>query len=692
MGFSLGIGSRILLDNKTLVFSHSTMADDRIFRDELTGDVYKLSDTEVFEKFLNGSATLNLTKGGKGPDPVLCADFSTFPDKDQRIAERRLKYVKALMALQDPRPQSIAWKEEIERVANANVATDPEFARRPSWQTVRPWVKAYKESNCDRRSLLPRWERSGRKRKERTSDEEAFLAALIQSWLTPERLSREKFYRRVKAAYKEARLKIAGATNWHEPSKSWLRGRLDKLDRREVVARRYGPKAASDMFEHGGVAPEASYPLQVVEIDHTRLDLNVVDPDRTVLLGRPWLTVAIDRFTRMIVGVYIGFEPPSIYSVSQCLKNVIKPKTWMQKRWPEMSGRWEAYGVPILVLVDNGAEFKSGSFQETAANLDITIRLAPVKVPEYKGMVERFFRTIEEACLSGLPGRTFSNTKARGAYDAQKAATLTLEDFTKYFHFWMLAEYVWKTHSEIMAVPAIRWREAKRTWSPAVPPSMQDLDVMLGRRDEATLTKTGVVFKKIRYSSIELEALYRAYRKQNRKVILKVDDGDLGKIYVIHPASRRPVPAIAKNLKYASGLTLFSHLQILKTITARNKHIENSAEALAAKKDHFILYETLLRSTTAKNRAKLARSMADQTVPPNFDLIDSVVGDVSPETVRKIDAEMLDLPDLPMDETLKPEDPVGQTPGDRPIMERSPLMPDGDDDVVREAPVWKPEA
>lgn len=690
MGLSLGIGSRILLDNKTLVFSHSTTTDDRIFRDELTGDVYKLSDTQVFEKFLDGSATLNLSKDGKAPDSLLSADFSTFPDKDQKIARRRLVYVKALMALQDPRPQSVAWKQEIERVANANVATDPAFAKRPGWQTVRPWLKSYKESNNDIRSLLPCWHRCGRKRKERKSDEEGFLAALIQSWLTHERLSREKFYRRVKAAYKEARVKIPGAKDWHEPSKSWLRRKLDKLDKREIIARRYGPKAASDMFDHGGTAPAASYPLQVVEIDHTRLDLNVVDPDRAVLLGRPWLTVAIDRFTRMIVGVYIGFEPPSIYSVTQCLKNVIKPKTWMQRRWPEMSGRWEAYGMPILVLVDNGAEFKSRSFQEIAANLDMTIRLAPVKVPEYKGVVERFFRTIEESCLSGLPGRTFSNTKVRGTYDPQKHATLTLEDFTKYFHFWMLAEYVWKTHSEIMAVPAMRWREAKRTWTPALPRSMRDLDVILGRRDEATLTKTGVVFKKIRYQSEELSALYRAHRKQDRKVVLKVDDGDLGKIYVIHPASRRPVPALAKNRKYANGLTLFSHLQILKTIAARNKNIENSEEALAAKKDHFILYESLLRSATAKNRAKLARSIADQTVPPNFDLIDSVVGHVSPEAVRKIDAEMLDLP--LEDDSLEPERSIDQAADDRPTLDRSPLIQDSEEDALPDAPVWKPQS
>jgi putative transposase len=685
MSFALGVGSRITVDNKTLVFTQSTAAQARVFRDEVTGEVLQLSDTEVFKKWLEGNATLNFSRD-PGLDDVLVADFTCFPERDKQIAMRRQEYVRAIMVTEDPRPQSIAWKEVIGRVAASMKDSEP-----PAWQTVRPWVKAYKESNHDIRSLLPRYRRCGRKRIDRTAQEEGFLKALLSTWLTTARITRKKFYGQVEAAYALARKKVPGALSWKEPSKSWLRRALDRLDAREVVARRYGEKAASDMFDHGGTTPEASFPLQVVEIDHTRLNLNVVDPTRKLLLGRPWITAAIDRYTRMLVGIYIGFEPPSVYSVQQCLKNAILPKDWLNELWPDMAGRWEAYGIPILVLVDNGVEFKSGSFKEIGAALDMTIRLAPVRLPTYKGVVERFFRTIEDCCLSGLPGRTFSNPQVKGDYDAEKAATLTLEDFRKYFHFWMLAEYVWKVHSEILALPGMRWRQALRTWNPGLPKSRRDLDVVLSRRDTAKLTKRGVVFKRIRYQSDELQALYRAYPK-DRNAILKVDDGDLGKLYVIHSKSPVPVPAAAVNQKYAKGLMLFSHLQILKIIDQRNARLENSKEALDAKQAHFVLYNTLLRASNAKNRAKLARSIADSTIQPNFDLFDSIFDHVSPEARSRIDAEMLALPQpiAPEPDREAVEENQTTAKGKKPAGTKRRRRGDDEDDDGPDAPEWSP--
>lgn len=685
MAIALGPGSRIELDSKTLVFTHTTSSQKRIFRDEVTGEVFTLADTEIFDKWLDGKATLNVSADPLRSDPVLTADFTSFPEQDQIRARRRLKYVKAVMAVDTPGPQSVTWDAAIKAEP-----LEPDEKKRPSWLTVRPWVHVWKASNCDPRSLLPRYSRCGRRPVNRGEDEKGFLDVLISSWLTQERLSRVKFYRKVAEAYKLARTKIPLAVHWKEPTKSWLRRRLDKIDKREVLARRYGEKAAKDFFEHTGTTPVAHYPLQVVEIDHTRLNLNVVDPSRKILLGRPWITVAIDRYTRMIWGVYIGFEPPSAYSVGQCLMNGIKPKTWLNKLWPDFAGRWEACGIPVLVLVDNGAEFISENFQHMGAALDMTIRLAPVKMPEYKGVVERFMRTLEESCLSGLPGRTFSNTQEKGDYDAEKAATLTLEDFRKYFHFWLMADYAWKTHSEIMDVPAARWRKALEWWTPTLPKSIHDLNIHLARRDVGYLTAQGVVFEGIRYQSDTLEGWFRTY-PDHHDVILKVDDSDLGKLYVVHPKFATPAPALAveNQRAYATGLSLFAHLQIKKAIAAKNHSLENCEEALATKQAHFLLYEKLIRMPNTRNRAKLARNVTSATLQPNYDLYESILEDlVEPNVMRKIDAEML------ADRAMAAAAAEAPAPDVRPTASRdssSPLMGDADDDPSSEdASEWDP--
>jgi hypothetical protein len=57
--------------------------------------------------------------------------------------------------------------------------------------------------------------------------------------------------------------------------------------------------------------------LERVEIDHTPLDLFVVDDDTGMPLGRPYVTLCIDDFSRCILGMHIGFTSPSYQSVVQ---------------------------------------------------------------------------------------------------------------------------------------------------------------------------------------------------------------------------------------------------------------------------------------------------------------------------------------------------------------------------------------
>jgi putative transposase len=56
-----------------------------------------------------------------------------------------------------------------------------------------------------------------------------------------------------------------------------------------------------------------------VQIDHTVIDLIVVDERDRQPIGRPYLTLAIDVFTRCVVGMVVTLEAPSAVSVGLCL-------------------------------------------------------------------------------------------------------------------------------------------------------------------------------------------------------------------------------------------------------------------------------------------------------------------------------------------------------------------------------------
>ena len=66
--------------------------------------------------------------------------------------------------------------------------------------------------------------------------------------------------------------------------------------------------------------------LDVVQIDHTPVDVIVVDEVYRLPIGRPWLTLAIDVATRVVVGFYVSLEAPSSTSLAICLPRPSYPR------------------------------------------------------------------------------------------------------------------------------------------------------------------------------------------------------------------------------------------------------------------------------------------------------------------------------------------------------------------------------
>src|SRR5690349_14767340 len=110
------------------------------------------------------------------------------------------------------------------------------------------------------------------------------------------------------------------------------------------------------------VRQATEYPNQLWLIDHHQLDLVVADSQTGKVLGRPWLTVVMDDYSRTICGLYLGMEPPTGTSAILALRHAILPKAHAQ---------WIMHGVPELLHINHGSGSRSKQLDDVCEQYDI---------------------------------------------------------------------------------------------------------------------------------------------------------------------------------------------------------------------------------------------------------------------------------------------------------------------------------
>jgi putative transposase len=143
------------------------------------------------------------------------------------------------------------------------------------------------------------------------------------------------------------------------PNFRTVKRHVDAFDAKEQVRKRAGAKAASDRFRPTRVLSTTDLlPLERVQIDHTKVDVIVVDEGDRLPIGRPWLTLAIDVASRVVLGFSVALEGPSAVSVALTLVQAVLPKDlWLADRQLEVP--WPMWGLPELPQLDNAPEFHS---------------------------------------------------------------------------------------------------------------------------------------------------------------------------------------------------------------------------------------------------------------------------------------------------------------------------------------------
>ncbi len=359
--------------------------------------------------------------------------------------------------------------------------------------------------------------------------------------------------------------------------------------------KRLGDRVASRMFKSVKGSMETSRLLEIAIIDHTVLDCAVVDDETLMNVGRPYLTVLIDVFTRYPLAFYLSFEPPSVLSAMACLRRAVRPKNELKRLYPEIIGKWEAYGVPSTIVADNAWEFTKSSFPDACADAGISLEFAPIATPQYKAIGERFFGTMNALLIHKLPGSVpFSPQRRKElGIDPKIEAVLPLSVIERLIYQAIIEVYGNEVHRTLDAQPARLWREQAAKHGVRIAEDLEALDRGLSRLGPTrSLSLEGVEFEGLTYRSRAVDQLLlhcipiekkRGQRANTAKVRIKYHPEDLSEIFVHDPITRKYVALPCIQADYARGLSVHLHAELKKFAKANHLKFQSEDDRCAAR-------------------------------------------------------------------------------------------------------------
>ncbi len=275
---------------------------------------------------------------------------------------------------------------------------------------------------------------------------------------------------------------------------------------------------------------EAPRPLDIVEIDHTPVDVIVVDPEGRQIAGRPWLTLAIDIHTRMVLGYNLSFEAPSVISVGLCLLTAVFDKSALLAE-KDLDLSWPSMGLPKQIFVDNGSEFHSKAFLRGCQDNGIEVKWRPPGAPRYGGHIERLIGTNMNA-VHVLDGSTGSSVADKDGRKPEARATMTIRELERWIVLEIAGKYHHRLHSALHRPPLAVWRELAGDIPLRLPLDRMKFWVAFLPEESRQLRPTGIHLFGIRYWSA---ALSQDLGRKAKRLIVRYDPRDLSRVFVRRP-------------------------------------------------------------------------------------------------------------------------------------------------------------
>jgi putative transposase len=387
----------------------------------LRGDdehIFEIKKTE-FEKLVRQGKIVNLARNEElDISQEAWARFQQASPQDREEALRRYKVIAPYLQGQPP---------EIETVSE---------------RTIRDWrakySKALQQYNCGYVGLLSHSHIKGNRSRKLPED----TLAEITKFITEEYETNKQ--KNVRAVYGS----LANACEQKgiiAPSYKTFVKEVNRRSGHEQTEKRQGRRAAYQQqefyWELDRTTPRhGDRPFEIGHIDHTELDIELVCSQTRRNLGRPWATFLVDAYSRRLLAVYLTFDSPSYRSCLMVLRICVKNH-----------GR-----LPQIVVVDNGAEFRSTYFETLLATFAKTQKQRPPAKARFGSVCERLFGTSNTEFVHNLSGNTQITRNVRQvtkSVNPKNHAIWTLGTLYEYLCTWAYEVYDTDDHPALGQTP-----------------------------------------------------------------------------------------------------------------------------------------------------------------------------------------------------------------------------------------------
>ncbi|MFX0171120.1 MAG: TnsA endonuclease N-terminal domain-containing protein [Candidatus Hodarchaeota archaeon] len=454
---------------------------------------------------------------------------SLIPTESREIVEKRLKIIEL-------------W-EHSQKIKSDSLWVSPFLTKwKISERTISRWRRNYQENGIE--GLIPQHNKKGRKSQFSPEVLKLIEKARKSSLLLNK--TQKSAYDDLKRECKKNGYILPSFSTFryyiYQNSTAAERALLTKGKRHYQT--HFTPSIASFM--------QAILPMQVLQLDNTSFDIFPVDSEYRLPIGTPNVTTAIDCYTRMITGFYLTLSACSSLTILETLVQSIQPKKYYEETFNTESP-WPINGFPVLILVDNGMDYRSKDVKRFCMNYNIILEFAPLRKARYKAYIEKWFDVLR----NGLKREDVKGLRPKLIYRIEnpdlrpeEEAILSMHEIQTWVHQWIIDEYHFRnSYNDHLPAPYLRWENAKNCQTdiilplPREPPKeafkIAQLVLSSLMKKEITLTSKGVQFLYLKFRNPELDQVFATTGKT--KVEVWIDRRNIRNVWIINPINKKPI-------------------------------------------------------------------------------------------------------------------------------------------------------
>lgn len=370
--FDLHSGSSFSWDGK--LWSVANVGDSMI---SLLGDdkAFIEMPLSAFESLVRARRIVGISNKA-APHPEVTNRLTTASEEGLRIANHRVELVRRHLR-GEPLPSAVKISD----------------------RTLRFWVSKYRAAQDAYGSgyigLLPQIYKRGNRFSKLPSESRALLDYFVKNdYETLKQKSRFASWAALKRQCDEKGIVAPSYMTFCVAVKQ--RPKFDQTLKRQGPRAAYAYEAFYDTLEQS-TPRHGDRPFEIAHIDHTELDIELLCSHTRRNLGRAWMTLMTDAFSRRILALYLSFDSPSYRSCMMILRDCVRRHA----------------RLPQIVVVDGGAEFESTYFETLLARYECIKKTRPPAKARFGSVCERLFGTSNTQFVHNLAGNTQATKNVR---------------------------------------------------------------------------------------------------------------------------------------------------------------------------------------------------------------------------------------------------------------------------------------